>query len=216
VVVIHPGVNLNDYAAYDREAVRIRVRKEYGISVDEPVLVFASMNFEIKGLDAIIDALARLKAQGCNFKLLVAGKGNVRKYSRMAQKAGIAEKIIFTGQLDKEHLIQHYLAGDMYIMLSAFDTFGMVVLEAMAAGLPVIISANVGAKDVVRQGVNGFIIENPSDKDDIAAKIKCLMDRNTREEMSRSALATAAQNSWASAAAKYSQIYDDILAAHRN
>ena len=134
----------------------------------------------------------------------------------MAQRAGIAENILFTGRLDKEHLIRHYLAGDMYIMLSAFDTFGMVVLEAMAAGLPVIISANVGAKDVVHQGVNGFIIENPSDGDDIAAKIKCLMDKNTRTDMSRAALATAAQNTWDSAVAKYSQLYTDVLAARRN
>ncbi len=216
VAVIHPGVHLSDYAGYDREVIRVQIRKEYGIPIDEMVLVFASMNFEIKGLDAIVNALAKLKSQGCHFSLLVAGKGDVRKYSRMAQKAGIAKNIIFTGQLEKENLIRHYLAGDMYIMLSEFDTFGMVVLEAMAAGLPVIISANVGAKDLIRQGVNGFVIENPSDGDDIAAKIKLIMDKNTRADMSRAAMTTAAQNTWDSAAAKYSQLYTDVLAARRN
>jgi len=64
----------------------------------------------------------------------------------MAADAGISSNIIFTGPVSREKLANIYLAGDIYMMLSKFDTFGMVVLEAMAAGLPVIISRNVGAK----------------------------------------------------------------------
>ena len=57
----------------------------------------------------------------------------------------------------------YYLAADVSIVLSAFDTFGMVVLEAMAAGLPVIVSPSVGAKDLMAEGVNGYILPSPQD-----------------------------------------------------
>jgi len=211
VTVIHPGVDLNDYAPTDKKSIRACIRKEYGFRSEEPIIVFASMNFEIKGLDAIMLALARLKAKQHSFKLLAVGKGNVKKYTQMAREKKIADNVVFTGPLSKEKLIRLYLAGDMYIMLSKFDTFGMVVLEAMAAGLPVIISTNVGAKDIVQEGENGFIISDTSNADYIASKIALLLNENIRSSMSRKALDTAKQNTWAQVAAKYSEIYSSVL-----
>ncbi len=160
VAVINPGVDLNDYAQQNKNFVRNSIRRELGINIADPVILFVSMNFEIKGLDDILFSLAKLKAQNRKFKFIVAGKGNIKKYTKMAQEAQIISDVIFTGPVNKEKLIRMYLASDLYIMLSKFDTFGMVVLEAMAAGLPVIISSNVGAKDLVQEGKNGFIINN--------------------------------------------------------
>jgi UDP-glucose:(heptosyl)LPS alpha-1,3-glucosyltransferase len=97
-------------------------------------------------------------------------------------------------------------------MLSKFDTFGMVVLEAMAAGLPVIISSNVGAKDLVQEGKNGFIVSNTSDSDYIAAKIALLFDENIRRTMSAAASQTATQNTWDNVTKKYAAIYEKLLA----
>jgi UDP-glucose:(heptosyl)LPS alpha-1,3-glucosyltransferase len=215
VTVIHPGVDLNDYATADKRLIRGDIRKEYGFRSEEPIILFASMNFEIKGLDAIMLSLAKLKARQHSFKLLIAGKGNLRKYTQMAREANIADEVVFTGMLSKEKLIRLYLAGDMYIMLSKFDTFGMVVLEAMAAGLPVIISSNVGAKDLVQEGENGFIISDTSDSDYIAAKIALLLDENIRRQMAEAAYQTAAQNTWDDVTKKYAAIYENLLAEHR-
>lgn len=103
------------------------------------------------------------------------------------------------------------MAGDVYVMLSKFDTFGMVVLEAMAAGLPVIISSNVGAKDIVREGKNGFIIGDTSDTDYIAAKIALVLDENISRQMAVAAYQTATQNTWSHVVAKYGEIYADIF-----
>jgi UDP-glucose:(heptosyl)LPS alpha-1,3-glucosyltransferase len=215
VTVIHPGVDLNDYATADKRLIRGDIRKEYGFRSEEPIILFASMNFEIKGLDAIMLSLAKLKARQHSFKLLIAGKGNLRKYTQMAREANIADEVVFTGMLSKEKLIRLYLAGDMYIMLSKFDTFGMVVLEAMAAGLPVIISSNVGAKDLVQEGENGFIISDTSDADYIAAKIALLLDENIRRQMAEAAYQTASQNTWDDVTKKYAAIYENLLAEHR-
>lgn len=215
VEIIHPGVDLNDYAKQDKTSVRHKIRRELGINSVDPVILFVSMNFEIKGLDNIILSLAGLKAQNRRFKLVVAGKGNIKKYTRLAQEAKIIEDVIFTGPVRKEKLIEMYLAGDFYIMLSKFDTFGMVVLEAMAAGLPVIISGNVGAKDLVQEGKNGFIINDTTDNDYIAAKIAFLCDENMRRPLAEKACLTATQNTWDQVAARYQEVYRKVLAGKK-
>ena len=212
VEVIHPGVDLQDYTKHDKASVRNSIRRELSITLDDQVILFASMNFEIKGLDDVLLSLAKLKAQNSKFKLIVAGKGNTKKYTQLAKEAGIISDVIFTGPVNKAEMIKMYLASDLYIMLSKFDTFGMVVLEAMAAGLPVIISSNVGAKDLVQEGKNGFIVSNTTDSDYIAAKIALLCDENIRRPFSQAAYQTATQNTWEQVVAKYSKIYADILA----
>lgn len=210
--IIHPGVDLNDYAKQDKTSVRHSIRRELGINSVDPVILFASMNFEIKGLDSIMLSLARLKAQNRRFKLVVAGKGNIKKYTRLARETKIIEDVIFTGPVRKEKLTKMYLAGDFYMMLSQFDTFGMVVLEAMAAGLPVIISGNVGAKDLVQEGENGFVINDTADSDYIAAKVALLCDESMRRPFAEKAYQTATQNTWDQVAARYKEIYMSILA----
>jgi len=212
VAVINPGIDLNDYALHDKDSVRNNVRRELGLNMADTVILFASMNFEIKGLDDILSSLAKLKAQNKKFKLIVAGKGNIKKYTKLSIAGQIMSDVIFTGPVSKENLIKMYLAGDIYVMLSKFDTFGMVVLEAMAAGLPVIISSTVGAKDVVREDQNGFIISNTSDADYVASKISLMLDENIRRKMSAAASETAAQNTWDTVTKKYADIYEDVLA----
>jgi UDP-glucose:(heptosyl)LPS alpha-1,3-glucosyltransferase len=86
----------------------------------------------------------------------------------------------------------------------------------MAAGLPAIISSNVGAKDLVQENKNGFIIGNTSDTDYIAAKIALLLDENIRRKMSSYALQTAAENTWDNVTKKYAAIYENILKEKRN
>jgi UDP-glucose:(heptosyl)LPS alpha-1,3-glucosyltransferase len=152
VAVIHPGVHLPDDPLSGQSDIRDSVRRELGIACDDPVIVFASMNFEIKGLDDILSSLAQVRRQHNHFKLIVAGKGNVKKYQKLAADAGVADHVIFTGVVGRERMNDLYRAGDLYVMLSRFDTFGMVVLEAMSAGLPVIVSSHVGAKDLVEEG----------------------------------------------------------------
>ena len=70
-------------------------------------------------------------------------------------------------------------------MLSRFDTFGMAALDAMAASLPVVLSGNVGAKDLVRDGENGFIVGDPADAEAVAARLAQLLSTETRKRMGR-------------------------------
>ncbi|MFZ2541667.1 MAG: glycosyltransferase family 4 protein, partial [Gallionella sp.] len=181
---LSPGVDVARFSTPDRAACRADIRTHYGIGASDILLLFVGMNFEVKGLDTIIAAVAKASAARpeANIRLLVVGRGDEGKYGRMAQSLGIAEAVTFAGT-QVERLERYYRAADIFIMLSKFDTFGMVVLEAMASGLPVIVSPNVGAKDLVEEGVNGFILPAPQDADAAADRIVRLSDIARREMM---------------------------------
>ncbi|HOL59581.1 MAG TPA: glycosyltransferase family 4 protein [Syntrophales bacterium] len=213
LLVIHPGVKVDpDFKAKKAQA-RSYLHYKYGIGKKERIIFFSSMNFEIKGLPEIISALKALKKREQAFKLLVAGKGNWKRYEMLTGKAGIGNNVIFAGVLKRDELTQHYLGSDLYLMLSRFDTFGLVVLEAMACGLPVIISARVGAKDLIEEGKNGFIIADPSDAEAVAAKILHLFPEEHLAPMSEAAFLTARQYTWQETARKYHDLYQRILSA---
>ncbi|MEA1970305.1 MAG: glycosyltransferase family 4 protein, partial [Thermodesulfobacteriota bacterium] len=197
IQVTHPGVDIARFQGFDREHCRKETRGHFGIDPSDIVILFVSMNFEIKGLDYIIAALGKAKSSylSQNLKLLVVGKGDYKKYGALAQKAGIKDNVVFAG-VHKKNLEKIYLASDIFMMLSRFDTFGMTVLEAMAASLPVIISSNVGAKDLVKEGINGFVIDDTNNADMICEKMGFMLDSKARNTMAEKACNTALNNSW--------------------
>ena len=212
IQVIHPGVDLERFRSFDREQCRQEIRNLWGIDQSDVVILFVSMNFDIKGLDPLIAAVAKTKAN-CpeeKIKLLVVGKGDEKKYRRMAKSMGIGDDVIFAG-VHREKLEPIYMASDVFSILSKFDTFAITVREAMAASLPVVVSGNVGAKDIVKQGINGFVIEERMDIDAISEKIGLLLNRELRIRMGEAAYETAMNNSWETVARKYELIYDELL-----
>ena len=214
VQVIHPGVDIQRFQGLDRQRCRQEIRKKFGIGLSDKVILFVSMNFDIKGLDKLMMGLAKFKLSHPSerFKLLVVGKGDDKKYGRLAQNLGIKDHVIFTGIVQKENLDRIYLACDIFSMLSKFDTFGMSVLEAMAASLPVIISGNVGAKDLVKEGINGFVVENTDNADEIASRIALMLNEDVRIKMSSEAFKTASWHTWEAVSEKVEGIYESLLA----
>jgi UDP-glucose:(heptosyl)LPS alpha-1,3-glucosyltransferase len=217
VTVVHPGIDASPYAKLDRERCRREIRGRFGIGPDEPLILFVSMNFAIKGLDHILRGLGRLRKRDpeSRFRLLVIGRGDQKAYGGLARELGLGNAVLFAGAVAREKLPEFYLAGDLYAMLSRFDTFGMVVLEAMAAGLPVLISGSVGARDIVREGENGFVIDDPGDSDAVADRIGTMLSGHTRERMGREAGKTAREHSWEAVATRVSAIYEEIWADQR-
>ncbi len=207
-----PGVDVARFATPDRLACRAVIRGKYNIAETDFLLLFVGMSFDVKGLDTIIAALAKAKAlkPDKNIRLLVVGRGNKNQYLKIAQSLGIADAVIFAGT-QVEGLEQYYRAADAFIMLSKFDTFGMVVLEAMAAGIPVILSPNVGAKDLVEEGINGFVIPEYRDSDAAAERIVQLLDSERCATMGSSASQTASEHDWQRLAEKMGQLYKNIL-----
>jgi UDP-glucose:(heptosyl)LPS alpha-1,3-glucosyltransferase len=175
------------------------------------VALFVGMNFEVKGLGVIIEAVAKAKVQrpGADLRLLVVGKGDSAEYRSLATSLRIGDAVIFAGP--QEGVEEFYLASDLFVMLSKFDTFGMVVLEAMAASLPVILSSNVGAKDIVEEGVNGFVLPDGRDADAAAGKILLLLDADRRAAMGKAGRRTASLHSWDRLAKEVAGVYESCL-----
>ncbi|MFZ2162815.1 MAG: glycosyltransferase family 4 protein [Sideroxyarcus sp.] len=215
--IVHPGVNVERFATPDRASCRAEIRGQYGIGASDTLLLFVGMNFEVKGLDTIIAALARARIARpeANIRLLVVGRGDEGKYGKQARSLGIAEAVTFAGT-QVEGLERYYRAADAFVLLSAFDTFGMVVLEAMAAGLPVIVSPNVGAKDLVEEGINGFILPAPQDVDAATDRIVRLADTEQRETLGAAAALTAAMHDWEKLAEKMRQLYQEYFLRKQN
>ncbi len=218
VRVIHPGVELSRFKKYDRQLCRNEVRNRYHLSENDKVILFVSMNFDIRGLDRLIQGIARLKITRAldDVKLLVVGKGNTKKYSTLARDLGIMKNVTFAGLADREMLDKMYLASDMFSILSEFDTFSMTTLEAMAASLPVMISDNVGAKDLIKEGINGFVMRDVADADEVADRINRMLDDSIRQGMAEEAFKTAGRQSWSGTARRMEEMYEEILRGRGN
>ena len=213
VPVIHPGTDPAAVAARGTDADRQAIRRKYGLPPTAPLIIFVSMNFDIKGLEPLLAGLGKMKQLHPEqpFHLLVVGKGNQRKYEEEAKQAGVSDHVTFTGVVSREDLDNIYATGDLYAMLSKFDTFGMVVLEAMAKGLPVVISGNVGARDLIREGVNGFVIENTRDAESVARVLYHALREDVLAPMSAAARQTALEYTWERSARQVADIYRKII-----
>jgi len=208
VRVVHPGIDKERFLSVDRAACREDLCRRFDIDPGARIVLFVSMNFEIKGLDRIMQAVAAAQKHDPShpIMLVIAGKGDERKYRRLAADKGIADRVFFTG-VWKDRLERLYAAGDLFMMLSRFDTFGITVLEAMAASLPVIISTHVGARDMVTNGVNGFVIGDDEDTETVAAKIGESLREETWTAMGTAARETAANHSWDTVAETIEELY---------
>ena len=206
--VIHPGVSLERFSSLDRRNCRLHIRRRHGLSESDVVVLFVGMNFEIKRLKLVIEGVAELIREGkrgANLKVLVVGKGNQAPYQALARDLGITDRVIFAGVT--REVEKYYLASDLFAMPSQFDTFGMAVLEAMAAGLPVIITEKVGAKDLVTDGVQGFVLGEEPAPSDFGGKISSLLIKENRLKMGEMAHKTALQHSWDRVADEMEEIY---------
>jgi len=216
ILVIHPGVAAERFSAFDREGSRQQIRQRYGLSEEDIVVLFVGMNFEIKRLELVIRGLAELARQNIGFsrvKLLIIGKGNRKRYVKLARDLGIADRVSFVGVTHEVE--KYYLASDIFAMPSTFDTFGLAVLEAMMAELPVIITQRVGAKDLVETGVQGFILSSDPSSGNIAEKIAALTEKKRRLEMGKRAREVALRYTWDNTADKVRELYY-LLARREN
>jgi len=206
--VLHPGADLERFLQCDSASARRDVRASRDIAPSDIVLLFVGMNFEIKRLDLVLRGVAEFFKQrpsGPVLKVLVVGKGDEGKYKRMASELGILKDVHFAGP--RKDIERFYYAADIFAMPSSFDTFGIAVLEAMAAGLPPIISENVGARDILLQGESGIILPAHPDKEDLAEAIRITCKPEIRMKMGWKARSEAFTHSWDAVADEMEAVY---------
>lgn len=167
--VIYNGVDLQRFHPDNKGRYRIPVRNGLGFSNDEPVLLFVGTGFERKGLRYVIGALTHLPSE---IKLIVIGKGRFKIYRKMAESYKVLERIRFLGPL--RDVEKYYAASDILILPTLYEPMANVILEALATGIPVVTSRHCGNMEVVTEGVDGFLIDNPFDSREIAENIKMI------------------------------------------
>jgi UDP-glucose:(heptosyl)LPS alpha-1,3-glucosyltransferase len=213
--VIHPGVSLERFSSVNREDFRYEIRQRHGLSLKDVVVLFVSMNFELKRLDLLLKSISVMverEKKKSNLKLMVVGKGDEKRFKSLARDVGISNRVVFVGVT--REVEKYYLAADIFAMPSRFDTFGLVVLEAMAAGLPVIISRSVGAKDLVKQGHNGFILSEDPSISEMATSLSSLLEPEKRKLMGENGRRVARLHSWDKTAERVADLYRQL--AERN
>lgn len=158
-----------------RDAVRHRLR----IADDDVMALMIAQDFARKGLAVAIEAVA--KCTDRRLKLVVVGRDDPSAYQRQAESAGVASKIIFVGPTDDPYSV--YRAADFLVLPTRHDPCSLVVLEAMAMGLPVISTRFNGACEIMESGKHGFVLDDPADSDALAAAMKSLVGAKPRSEM---------------------------------
>jgi len=169
---------------------------QLGLPVYTRVLCFAALgNFSHKGLAVLLEALARIS--DLSVRLLVVGgsAGEIAEFYALAQQLGVANRVVFTGfQSD----VRPYLwASDLFVLPSLYETFALVVMQAMAAGVPAIVTRLHGVEDYAVQGENAWFVERNPDAVR-AAIVNVLSDEN---------LLQAARISASQTVGRYDQAY---------
>jgi len=210
IIVTPHGVNLEQFHPRNRKLYRESTREKYNLDEKDTVLLLVGKEFFRKGLEYVIKALALPKRE--DVKLLVVGEDYDRpNYERLAKKLNLTRNVVFVGH--SAEVEAFYAASDVFVFPTMYEPFGLVILEAMASGLPVIISRLAGASDLIEDGINGFLLSDPSDVIFLSKKIEELAnDPLTREKMGAGARRIAEGNSWDRVYERIVKTYDEVLA----
>lgn len=155
------------------------MEQAWGLAGRKVLLTFGRMSADerYKGFDEVIEVLPRLREQVPGLVYLAAGDGSDRaRLEAKAASLGVADMVVFTGRVDEERKPDLYRLADAYVMPSSGEGFGFVVLEALAAGIPVVASTADGTCEAVRDGELGLVID-PTDAEALTAAILETLDK---------------------------------------
>jgi D-inositol-3-phosphate glycosyltransferase len=198
IAVIPCGVDTELFRPGDRTEARRRLGLD-----GRPVVLYVGRLEPIKGLDTLCDAVGALRADGVPVDLLMVGgdtdespAGHEAHLRRRIRALGLDPHVRFLGPQPQEVLHAYYVAADVTVLPSHYESFGMVALEAMACGSPVVGSRVGGLTTTVRDGVTGYLVAN-GDVAALAERLADLIaDPDARERLGREGARWAARHRW--------------------
>jgi len=175
------------FCAKDRQAIRSAAREHWGMSPNERIVLYVGRLEIYKGLLELLSAFGRVAAEEDGLRLAIAGDGSLRP--RVEAVAANADRhITYLGRLSGDDVLRAYLAADLLVLPSLFEPWGLVVNEAMACGLPVVVSDRVGcADDLIRHGETGLVVGEGSETEVTAAIRRLVRDATARSRMGQAA-----------------------------
>lgn len=195
VSVIPNGVDRDHFSPEARLCRRSAARQRRGIHDGEFVLLLIGNDLRVKGLPVILRAMATLRE--LPLRLLIVGNDVMEFFRTQTAQLGLQDRCLFESPTSE--VLELYAAADAYVSPSREDSFGLPVAEAMSCGLPVITSTSAGIADYVRDGIDGFVLSDPTDSARLATLIRDVHERKGRvasvePEASHSHLWTWEQN----------------------
>jgi len=180
VSVIPHGLRLRPTHGLSQEAAR----RSLDLLPDEPVVLYVGRLLRIKGVHHLLGAFPRVLARFPLVRLLIVGDGEEgQDLQTSARRLGLGPRVAFLGSLPHEDVIRCMRAADVFVLPSLVESFGIVLLEAMGCGLPVVASRVMGIPYLVEDGLNGFLVP-PTDEEALADRITALLsDPDLRARM---------------------------------
>ena len=204
--VISPGIEATHVHS---STEKMQARLDLGLPMQGKCLLWVGNNATKKGLPTLLEALAQLPKE--IFLVIVGSASPENKWRSQVAALGLEDRIYFQGVLDDMKLV--YTAADLLVHPTLEDTFGMVVLEAMAHAVPAIVSAEqyCGISAELSHLKNSWILQNPIDTNALKDAIDKSLESNTHEAMSQQAMAWAGTQDWHHLALAQEALYYDVV-----
>jgi glycosyltransferase involved in cell wall biosynthesis len=207
-VVMYLGLDHTTYQTSRRATLRRGAREQLALSDDRFVLLLVGNDWHNKGLRVLLDALVQLR--DLPIDLLAVGREDPTPFRAMVTERKLGSTVRFCQpRADVEF---YYAAADVYTGPSLEDAFGLPAAEAMACGVPAIISRDMGVCEIITNAVDGLILEDPKDSAGLAAMIRQLFaNPEFRNRLGRKAAETMRQYTWERNGQELTAILRDIL-----
>jgi UDP-glucose:(heptosyl)LPS alpha-1,3-glucosyltransferase len=170
---LHAAIDPERFTADDRLARRDRERQSWGVTQQDVVGLFVGMNYRLKGLDPLLRSLVHVP-KDCRFRLAVIGSEKVSRYQSRARRLGVDDCVTFLGF--RRDPRDAYFAADFLIHPTFYDPCSLVVLEALACGLPVVTTQYNGASELLSPPADGLIVNDPHDARELGRVISEMCD----------------------------------------
>ena len=183
-ISVHPsGIDLAKYKNHKKTGAQ-ETKKKLGIKKNESVITFIGRIAIEKNLQEVLESIPTLLNTMPEIKVLIVGKGPaLEQYKEIARKKDLEKYVIFTGYVEEALLFDIYAISDVFVFPSRFDTQGLAVVEALAAGVPAVVKENSAVAEYIENGKNGYVYK---DNFDFTEKIvKAIKNKDTMSEMAK-------------------------------
>jgi UDP-glucose:(heptosyl)LPS alpha-1,3-glucosyltransferase len=211
ICVINPGVDSKKMSPEVTRQHRADIRKQHGLEDRDVAIVFVGTEFKRKGLHYAIEAVGLLARDhpSSTTHLFVIGGGPQEQYRGLATRLGVGERVHFIGLYT--HVEHYYAAADIFLLPTLSDPFPLSVFEAMAFGLPVVVSRGQGVAEVLKNGHDAILLDDPRDPSRIKAALVELSSEQRRRELGRHARETALLFTWDRMVDKIERLYEEVI-----
>jgi glycosyltransferase involved in cell wall biosynthesis len=198
-LVIPNGVELDNYKNLQKQDFQVNNKK---------IIIFVGSLRPVKGLEYLIKAMGIIHVEMENTILMIIGDGEERKsLEKLVLKLHLENVVTFIGEIPNENIPSYLVQGDVFVLPSLSEGFPNVLLEAMAAGLPIVTTNTKGLSDIIRNEENGYLVE-PKNPQQLAEKLLMILKNSTQsKKISNNNIEKAKKYSWKNVVERLEDIY---------